>query len=1047
MRTTKFFKNRIKKALLGAFFVVLSLFTAVGTLAKPVHADPVSETQVTEQISVPATDEATTTETTEETAEAAPVIDQNASCKKQVGVAVGWIVCPIVELATDMTDFLYSAIKDVLVVTPISMDDSSSVYIVWRYFLGIANIVFIIFLLIVIYSQITGLGISNYGIKKALPKLIIAAVLVNLSYIICTLAIDVSNIAGESFRGLFDTVKESAIAAGAVNTDVGFGEMLATIIGGGGILIGGVAIAAVSGALWMLIPTVLAGLVSVAAGFLTLGIRQAVIVLLVMISPLAFVCYLLPNTEKLFKKWKDLFVQMLVFYPMFSILYGASALAGWAIIASAKSSFVVILGIAVQIVPLFLSVKLMKMSGSILGVVSDTVNRITSKPLATTTAWADRRRQQTYARNLQYGKGPYMSLQRYLDNRKALHENTTDSLRKIRQNSANLYVQRKISGGYKGAEAVEANKGNLRANKYTRIAKDLSNSNMASTTATLDTEHVLTNYNGYYTLENAKHSRIGARRNKIEVERGNLGAHNYLELSRAQMTHENDEEADFGYMVHNFLAAKDGINNGEEGMRNYRHYILSSAGGLGEVGTTRVLGKVIAKAAAVEASQRRDINIVASKYPPDKRNFRNMIVGYYVDDDGFATDKNGNKLGETYRGEFLEKCPERLIMWDTKDENGSYYDWYDNGTFVTRVYKKDKSTIKELLSNFDAPINDPINNLYGILSGIKEDPNNPLTGHIGLDAYRTTVARAILGAGFKEKNASFGPMVANMIASGYIQNYAQENLAYLDSFNKATKPGGFNTQDHDAVSMLANIMNPDNWEEAFPTEMIRGFRNVNGEPIYGIRYNADGKKEIIPAEKATREELMNRVKEKYIFPAARKMVLYMSRQTPNTVDSQKGSVVSDWKELKQVFDTKYGTEEVTEYNNPYRQEGDTRDMARDIQQRLYVLEKDGTKHYFRAANGGRRNSRGGEAGDHGYGTDHGYTIHRNAIEDLYVNSHNDPDAFARDVTEYLNSDPALARAAHDFTNYVVDNGFNVTVDELHDYAEELLNLYVLGTEY
>ena len=191
---------------------------------------------------------------------------------------------------------------------------------------------------------------------------------------------------------------------------------------------------------------------------------------------------------------------------------------------------------------------------------------------------------------------------------------------------------------------------------------------------------------------------------------------------------------------------------------------------------------------------------------------------------------------------------------------------------------------------------------------------------------------------------------------------------------------------------------------------------------------------------------MNRVKEKYIFPAARKMVLYMSRQTPNTVDSQKGSVVKDWKALKQVFDTKYGTEEVTELNNPYRQEGDTRDMARDIQQRLYVLEN-GTRHYFRATNGGRRNTRGGEGGDHGHGVDHGYTIHRNAIEDLYINSHNDPDAFARDVTEYLNSDPALSRAAHDFTNYVVDNSFNVTVDELHDYVEELLNLYVLGTEY
>ena len=55
----------------------------------------------------------------------------------------------------------------------------------WNTFRDIANVIFVILLMVVIFSQLTGVGIDNYGIKKILPKLIIAAILINLSYLIC----------------------------------------------------------------------------------------------------------------------------------------------------------------------------------------------------------------------------------------------------------------------------------------------------------------------------------------------------------------------------------------------------------------------------------------------------------------------------------------------------------------------------------------------------------------------------------------------------------------------------------------------------------------------------------------------------------------------------------------------------------------------------------------------------------------------------------------------------------------------------------------------
>ena len=97
------------------------------------------------------------------------------------------------------------------------MKETSPIHVVWTYLRNITNIIFVIFFLIVIYSQITGIGISNYGIKRTLPRIIIAAILVNLSYLICILAVDVSNILGVGFRGIFESIQADAIANSTIS--------------------------------------------------------------------------------------------------------------------------------------------------------------------------------------------------------------------------------------------------------------------------------------------------------------------------------------------------------------------------------------------------------------------------------------------------------------------------------------------------------------------------------------------------------------------------------------------------------------------------------------------------------------------------------------------------------------------------------------------------------------------------------------------------------------------------------------------------------------
>ncbi|MBR1875411.1 hypothetical protein IJ798_03490 [Candidatus Saccharibacteria bacterium] len=391
--------ERIKRAfvfpVVGLVLVASALFTPTPVFAEPSETPtPVSPTEtgtIAPGDPNAPTDETTdTTETNENGSETDDSSDksedsdessENATCYSQVG-GLGWLLCPATAFLAKGIDTIYGVIEDFLVIEPISMEQDSPVFTIWLYVRNITNIVFILFLLVVIYSQVTGFGLSNYGIKKALPRLIIAAILVNLSFIICVMAVDVSNIVGKSLHDFLGGVAENAVSSGQFsgNVSVNFYDVFTTIAAGG--VIGAIAVGVAGGPLGLLlalIPVILSGIIAVIIGLVTISLRQAIIILLVAIAPLAFVAYLLPNTEKWFKKWTNTFSQMLFFYPMFALLFGASKIASWIFISSANSMLGIILGLAVQVLPLFLALSLMKMAGSILGGVSNALGKLGDK--------------------------------------------------------------------------------------------------------------------------------------------------------------------------------------------------------------------------------------------------------------------------------------------------------------------------------------------------------------------------------------------------------------------------------------------------------------------------------------------------------------------------------------------------------------------------------------------------------------------------------------------------------------------------------------------
>ena len=293
---------------------------------------------------------------------------------------IGWIICPVSNWLADGIDFMYSALQEFLKTKPLeTTNQNSGIYLAWVIMRNISNVAFIVAFLVIIYSQLTSVGISNYGVKKMLPRLVIAAVLVNLSFTFCAVLLDLSNVTGYAFQDAFMGIKNTISTVGE-NTGVGWtwSEVIVMILSNGA-LAGGVVATVAMGA--ELLPLALSALVGIGLVLLLvlliMAARQALIVILIIISPLAFVCYLLPGTEKWFKKWRDLFFTMLVFFPAFAVIFGGAQLAGIIIIQNATGAnggIMQILGMVVQVIPLALTPIILKLSGGVLGKFAGFVN-------------------------------------------------------------------------------------------------------------------------------------------------------------------------------------------------------------------------------------------------------------------------------------------------------------------------------------------------------------------------------------------------------------------------------------------------------------------------------------------------------------------------------------------------------------------------------------------------------------------------------------------------------------------------------------------------
>lgn len=284
--------------------------------------------------------------------------DAKQSYCQENGGFLSWMLCPAIADGAATATGLLGSITD-LTATHKSIieqfsDQNSAIYKAWSSFRNLANIGFVIMLLVVVFSQVTNLGISNYNIKKILPKLIITAVLVNFSYLILGVAIDLSHIIGNGIGSAIRTIAGESMSAEASAQASSIVSTIAGMVTGAGLIGGGVAIATTGPAL--ILPVVLfviTTVISVFFGFIMLTIRQAAIIMVIVLAPLAMVLYALPNTAAITKKYISTLKALLMLYPMFVLATSAGALASTIIVGTSTDMLMLIVGGLLNVLPYF----------------------------------------------------------------------------------------------------------------------------------------------------------------------------------------------------------------------------------------------------------------------------------------------------------------------------------------------------------------------------------------------------------------------------------------------------------------------------------------------------------------------------------------------------------------------------------------------------------------------------------------------------------------------------------------------------------------------
>ena len=361
---------------------------------------------------------------------------------------LGYFICPVINVAISFADGAWSIFEFLLINNP--LDRSGAYYDSWTKVRDLANAILVVIFLGIVISQVSNIGISNYGIKKMLPRLVIVAVAINISYYLMQVIIDIANITGKSIDGIFSGFESYSGLKAANGWSVLLDSILlsATVAGSVGVTLAAGAVLGWPAIILFLGAMIIPAIIGIIAGLLALQVRSMLIPILAIFSPVALVAWVLPNTQKLFDKWKSMFTGLVFLYPLASIYYGGLKFAASLTLGEGESSSIQrLMALAALFIGTFMvaviAIKSNSIMGKIVGGIGGFANKLGVSRLGglvsnTASGMMSSRRAEFLSKGIGGRKNPFTigahkAMKRFSDNKK---------LRQIDQANYEAYADR-----------------------------------------------------------------------------------------------------------------------------------------------------------------------------------------------------------------------------------------------------------------------------------------------------------------------------------------------------------------------------------------------------------------------------------------------------------------------------------------------------------------------------------------------------------------------------------------------------------------------------
>lgn len=293
------------------------------------------------------------------------IADTSESCDGGGIPIISDLICSLVRAVFDWVFDSFTSIISYLAAPPDMFDQqNSTLEKAMSNLRNVANIIFILAFLLVVLQYMTNLNVVDaYFIKKFIPRLVIAVVLVQASFFITSELNGFFYDLGKSVQSLVFFGSQP----GDLQISNGIGTIAAFAVFAG----------AGPGILGIILVIGIIMLIVLIITFIILAIRYILIIVLAILAPLAFAALAIPQLESVTKKWFNMYIKLLLMYPIIMFFIAASSIIGG--VFSGGSLIFQLFGMIVQFLPFIILPFTFKFAGGIMGGISAKIQKAGTK--------------------------------------------------------------------------------------------------------------------------------------------------------------------------------------------------------------------------------------------------------------------------------------------------------------------------------------------------------------------------------------------------------------------------------------------------------------------------------------------------------------------------------------------------------------------------------------------------------------------------------------------------------------------------------------------